>query len=237
MTKSKLNLKRPKVENMVEIVAEKLHSKAELKQKIYANLKEFFKILKIEASQINTELTAKTQDCNPKISVAFNDVSDFEFRITAGGDTIVAVMQSNIILLDPEHAFLKRKYFKENPPYFGQIVLYNFLEDSFRYNRMNDYGYLIGRIFIDANNRLFAEGDRQVHYCFDDPDNAFMTNENARLLLLKGISAMIDNDLMAPEFQHVQVITLAQKENYTITEARGQKIGFQANYNAERDIL
>jgi len=232
MTKSKLISKIPKDEDMLEIVSQKLHVKAELKQKIYANLKEFFRILKIEAQQINSELTEKTADCNPKISTAFNDLSEFEFRITTGGDTLVAVMQSNIIQLDPEHVFLKRKYFKENAPYFGQIVLYNFLEDSFRYKRLDDYGYLIGRIFIDANNRLFAEGDRQVHYCFDDPDNAFMTNKNARLILLKAISAMIDNDLMAPDFQLVQVITLAQKENYTITEARGQKIGFQASFNA-----
>ena len=231
MTNSKVISSFPKGENMVEVVVEKLQNKAQLKQKIYANLKEFFKILKIEATQINLELSSKTKDYSPQVSVAFSDVSDFEFKLNAGGDTLVAVMQSNIIQLNPEHPFLKRKYFRENTPYFGQIVLYNFMEDSFRYNRMNDYGYLIGRIFIDANNRLFAEGDRQVHYCFDDPDNAFMTNENARLILLKAISAMIDNDLMAPEFQQVQVITLAQKENYTITEARGQKIGFQASYN------
>ncbi len=234
MAKSKLPPTTAKEENMVEIVVEKLHSKAELKQKIYANLLEFFKVLKIEASQINLELTSKTKDFSPKVSIGYKDLSTFEFKLNAGGDTLVAVMQSNIIQLNPQHPFLKRRYFKENPPYFGQIVLYNFLEDSFRYNRMDDYGYLIGRIFIDANNRLFAEGDRQLHYCFDDPDNAFMTDQNARLILMKAISAVIDNDLMAPDFQQVQVITLAQKENFTVTQSRGQKIGFQANFDADK---
>ena len=41
--------------------------------------------------------------------------------------------------------------------YCGVINMYNFLSDSFKYNRENDLGYLIGRMFINKEN-TFVEG-------------------------------------------------------------------------------
>ena len=45
---------------------------------------------------------------------------------------------------------MNTSYVKEdkNRSYCGVIHLYNFLADSFKYNRLNDVGYLIGRVFI-----------------------------------------------------------------------------------------
>ena len=140
------------------------------------------------------------------------------------------MMQSNIISLQEGHHLLKHKYFDTKQPYLGQILLYNFMEDTFRFNRMNDPGYLIGRLFLNVEGQLFLEGDRQLHYAFPENQKVYATRETARLILWKALSATIDNDLMAPDYQAIQLITYEMKQNFTLTESRGRKIGFQSNW-------
>lgn len=211
-------------------LAEKLHDKAELKQKIYKKLQEFYAVLKEESIATANSLFAAVKDCQPKVQVSYEDNPPFEFRITAGGDALVAVMQSNIISLQEGHHLLKHKYFDTKQPYLGQILLYNFMEDTFRFNRMNDPGYLIGRLFLNVEGQLFLEGDRQLHYAFPENQKVYATRETARLILWKALSATIDNDLMAPDYQAIQLITYEMKQNFTLTESRGRKIGFQSNW-------
>ena len=55
-------------------------------------------------------------------------------------------------------------YPEENPNrgFCGLIHIYNFLNDSFKYNRVHDLGYLIGRIFINHENHFMVQGKRQL---------------------------------------------------------------------------
>ena len=45
--------------------------------------------------------------------------------------------------------------------YSGIINIYNFLTDSFKYDRIDDLGYLVGRLFINRHSHYFVEGKRQ----------------------------------------------------------------------------
>ena len=222
--------KQGKSEDAFNQLAKKLHDKAEIKQKIYENLKGFFALLKEEAFETSKRLYEEIKDCKPKVTVGYEDNPPFEFRLTAGGDALVAVMQSNIIALQAEHHLYKHKQFDAKQPYLGQILLYNFLEDTFRFSRMNDPGYLIGRIFINLEGQLFIEGDRQLQYTFPEREQVHASKETAQLILWKALSATIDNDLLAPDFQAIQLITFAMKQDFTLTESRGRKIGFQLNW-------
>jgi hypothetical protein len=207
-------------------ISDKLHSKAETKQKIWHNLQAYFEILKAEAQKITEEVKKCTSDCQPAVSVGYLDNPPFEFRLNTGGDTLVALMQSNVISLPEWHHLLARKSFPKSIPYLGQILLYNFMEDSFRYGRLSDPGYLVGRIFINVENQIFVEGERNLHYVFGTkPVKADAST--AKTILLKSIVAMIDNDLIAPQYPEIQLITLEQKEDFTLSESRGQKIGFR----------
>ena len=42
--------------------------------------------------------------------------------------------------------------------YCGVINIYNFLSDSFKFNRKDDEGYLIGRMYVNAEGHYFVEG-------------------------------------------------------------------------------
>ena len=55
----------------------------------------------------------------------------------------------------------KQKYVKEDKmrSFCGVIHVYNFLNDSFKYNRLNDVGNLVARIFVNKDKHFFVEGE------------------------------------------------------------------------------
>jgi hypothetical protein len=49
--------------------------------------------------------------------------------------------------------------------YFGVVNVYNFLSDSFRYNRERDLGYLVARIFLNKEGHFFVQGSANWASC------------------------------------------------------------------------
>src|SRR5574340_1141800 len=56
---------------------------------------------------------------------------------------------TNVFEFDTRHLVWKTSYVKEKATrsFCRMINVYNFLPDSFKYNRANDLGYLVARIF------------------------------------------------------------------------------------------
>ena len=83
-------------------------------------------------------------------------------------------MHSNVFEFDKNHGIWKISYVENNDmnSYCGIINIYNFLSDSFKYDRLDDLGYLIGRIFINKDNHYFVEGKRQLGFLYNDFGNA-----------------------------------------------------------------
>ena len=80
-----------------------------------------------------------------KRQVEYTDQGALSARLKAAGDTVIFTMHSNVFLLDQSNSLWKTSYLTDDNTrgYFGVINIYNFLSDSFVYDRERDLGYLV----------------------------------------------------------------------------------------------
>ena len=216
--------------NPVEYLKSRLNSKARLKQKVWKTTIQFFLGLKTEAEKLVAEIKDSNENDN-EIIFEIRYISEFEFHVYCGSDLIVYTLQTNIVTFDPSHYLMQNKYIQqsEDLPFFGQIMIYDFMADSLRYNRMEDTGYLLSRILINSENHFMIEGVRGLHYLFDGIDKAIGSEENYSLLIKKSLAVAVDSDLLAPDFSQVQFVTLGVRMKGDKELGHGKKIGFQLN--------
>lgn len=212
----------------VEYLKSRLNSKAHLKQNIWKNSIVFFNGLKIEAEKLVAELQEQTKD-DDTIMIEIRHVSAFEFHIYCGSDLVVFALQTNIVTFDSSHHLMQNKYIQQGEEFafFGQIMIYDFMADSLRYNRMEDTGYLLGRVLINNENHFMIEGVRALFYLFEGIDKVVGSEENYSLLIKKSLAIAVDSDLLAPDFSQVQFVTLGVRMKRDKELGHGKKIGFQ----------
>ena len=87
------------------------------------------------------------------MKLEYIDRGKFDAEMRMAGDVLFFSMHSNIFEFDRDHSVWKLSYVEEDKmrSYCGIINVYNFLSDSFKYNRFDDLGYLIGRIFVNKD--------------------------------------------------------------------------------------
>ena len=119
-------------------------------------------------------------------------------------------MYSNIFDFPSTHEIFKSKYVKQDKSrsFCGVINIYNFLSDSLKYNRLNDEGVLIGRVFINKEKKFFVEGDEDLGALFKD----FSKKEiNANLLdqiIDVCMVFTLNFDLCSPNFNDVRLVSV-----------------------------
>ncbi len=140
-------------------ISELLSRKSAAKQLAYKTTLEVFREMKLVMSELEGEINPHISDA-PGVKINYYDKGDFEAHFKFSGDTIIAMMHTNIFDFDENHFISKTKYIKEDPlrEYCGMIQVYNFLSDSIRYNREQDSGYLIARMFINKEHHFFIGG-------------------------------------------------------------------------------
>ncbi len=218
-----------------ENIAEILLTKSTIKQKTYKNICKAFKQLKKEAKHLIGELSEKTTQRHEDIKLEVETISDQEFHIRIAGDLLVFVLHTNIITLPPDYEFNKSEYVVNQPlrKYLGQINVYNFMADSFEFNRLNDPGYLLARLLINYENHFIVEGDRQVGFMFETVSAKPLENVDLNILNKLIIAQAAENDLLAPPFPKIRNITVREKIEKTQSLGAGSKIGFQMSYQNE----
>jgi len=150
---------------------EALIIKSTEKQKVYQNTKKTFTILKKVLKKLEEEYLSVVKDKVPAaVLPKFKDRGPFEAEFKIGGDLLIFSMHSNVFEFDDKHPVWKTKYLEEDSmrSYCGTINIYNFLADSFKYNRNNDLGYLVARIFVNKDNHFFVEGKNQTEETVKD---------------------------------------------------------------------
>ncbi|HPG73514.1 MAG TPA: hypothetical protein PLM49_04425 [Bacteroidales bacterium] len=127
-----------------------LKEKSVTKQIVYDQTKNTFKILKTVLQNIVDEYNENLKDADERVLFEYRDRGIFEAEIKAAGDLLIFNMHSNIFEFDYGHPIWRNPDAKNNPlkTYSGIISIFNFLADSFKYQRLDDMGYLIGRVFI-----------------------------------------------------------------------------------------
>lgn len=212
-------------------IVETLTSKSLLKQQIYDNTCAAFRLLKAELLRITEDLNRKLAGEDPRILLRFVDHGEFTAELKVAGDILVFSMHTNIFQFDRDHEIWKTAYIQDDPSagYSGVINLYNFLADSFRYNRTEDLGYLVARIFVNKNNHFFVQGKRQSGFNYTTLGENVLDEKYIRDIVRASIQYCLDFDLLVPPYEAVKLISVAQIHQ-TISDSKmttGKRLGFQ----------
>jgi hypothetical protein len=212
---------------MINNILKKLQTTSKLKYNLFELTETLFRQLETICFEISSEIQQANKEDKP-VPVKLEKINDFEFTFRIGGDVLVFILQSNIVRLPDDTYLSKSKYLKEDNSlkYFGQILIYNFISDTITYGRLDDPGYLIGRILLNRENKFFLEGDRKIVYSFPELRDNPVTIEKMRSLVEQLVISALDNDLLAPAFQDIMLITYHQKLEHTSSMGNIKKIGF-----------
>ena len=142
-------------------------------------------------------------------------------------------MHSNVFEFDNKHPVLNSSYIQDDPlrSYCGMINIYNFLADSFRYNRERDIGYLVARIFINKDNHFFVEGKRQTEENVKSFAVDTISPGLLRQIIETAIRYCIEFDLLVPPYDQVKLATVEQMQEKIIHSKMitGKRLGFVFN--------
>jgi hypothetical protein len=212
-----------------------LESKSAAKQLTYRLLLDCFKLLAKESKRVVSELKNKVKLGDEDVTIDFQEVHEHEFQVKLAGDLLVFVLHTNIVTFDEAHPVMQEPYIaeKEVNRYFGQIMIYNFMSDSVKFNRVNDPGYLVARLLINHEGRYVIEGEGRLGALFNKISSEPITESELNVLVKIALTIAIENDLMAPAFTDVRFITLYQKMEKTQELGGGQKIGFRMSYQSK----
>jgi hypothetical protein len=189
-----------------------LIEKATLKQDVYNNTLEALNLLKGGMEELVFQYNKIESEKAKKIPFVFRDRSEFEAELKFAGDTLVFMMHTNVFEMPRDHEVMKTPYVKEDSDrsYCGIINIFNFLSDSFKYNRINDVGYLIGRIFINKDMHYFIEGKREIGFLYESFTNAKMTKKMALEIIESAVLYTINFDLLTPPYNNIKEVTVQE---------------------------
>lgn len=211
---------------MISKILEKLQTTTKLKLNLLEETQKVFDDCLAICEQLALDLRVEE---SKNIPIKVERINEYEFIFRIGADVLVFILQSNVVRLPDETYLCKSKYLKDDVTlrFFGQILIYNFLADTITYGRLDDPGYLICRILINRERKFFIEGDRKIVYSFPELKENPLSHEKLRTLVELLTEAALDNDLLAPAFQDIMLITYNQKLEHTSSMGNPQKIGFE----------
>ena len=187
--------------NATSLIKEVLLTKGSIKQDVYSTIKQVFGWLGEVLEELAVELKDITQQ-DQRIELEFKKVSETEYHFICAGDYLVFQMHTNVFKFQPNHGVYKTSYVSQDElrAYCGMIYMYNFLSDSLRYNRLNDVGYLNGRIFVNQEYHYMVEGKRQLGFLYNNFSAAVLTKEELANIIKSAVLYSIDFDIaMCPE--------------------------------------
>ena len=146
-------------------------------------------------------------------------------------------MHSNVFDFPANHSMRKTKYIKEDQlrSFCGVIHVYEFLSDSLKYNRVNDSGYLIARIFINKDKHFFVEGDNEVGFLFNNFINEEINIDQINKIIDVLMMYSLNFDLQTPNFNDVrevfihQILDMSNNQKIRTAKRMGYKFSFETN--------
>lgn len=213
-------------------ICQLLIEKGELKQQIYTSTLESMELFKECAKEFKDYYEDNFEEEHPRVGVEFNGKNLHEFKLRFAGDVLIFLMHTNIFEFPRDHEVMKTPYIKEDKSrsYCGVIHIFNFLADSFRYNRINDSGYMIGRIFINKDKHFYVEGKRELASVLNNFNNRELDKAAVTEILQSAIQYTINFDLLVPEYSNlveISVDDILQIEDQNMILKTGKRLGFR----------
>ncbi len=211
-------------------ILETISKKSKLKQHVFDNTLNVLNMMKDVLQEMAISYNSNLKETFNRNVVVYKDLSNFQAELKVAGDILVFKMHSNVFEFDREHGVWKISYVMNNElsTYSGIISIYNFLADSFTYNRTEDLGYLIGRIFINKDLHYFVEGKRQMGFLYNDFGNSVITKEGLKSIIETAVAYALEFDLLVPPYDDVKIISVEQIQESRINSQlkTGKRLGF-----------
>lgn len=208
-----------------------LKNKSVLKQDVFHNTIAQFNSLKEVLKNTIQELTEKFGNTDSRVTFEYRDRGAFQCEIKVAGDLLIFQMHTNVFQFENDSSFWQTGYLRENPAnsYVGTINVYNFLSDSFRYDRTADVGYLLARVFINKENHFVVQGKKQLGVMFNDIVASNFNAENQTKFVEQVILYALNFDLLIPPYENLHQITVEEMQdiNHSGSLATGKRMGFQ----------
>jgi len=217
------------MEESRKVIRDILVQKAGLKQDIFQDTKNHFERFKKHLLEEIGALRASIEDSRIRLNVEYK--GEFQIQVYIGSDVLVFQMHTNVFRLPDQHEAWQTDYLKEDKSrgYFGIINVYNFLAESYLKNRVNDLGYLIGRIFINKDEHFMVEGKGQLGFLFRDLTNSVLTDPILTNIIHVSFSYALEFDLLTPPYEIVSKVTVFQMHEIEANSqmSTGKRLGFK----------
>jgi hypothetical protein len=207
-----------------------LSEKSVMKQDVYSNtiavFNEFKEILKEKAEELSDQILK----VDKRVNIYFKEMSLQSVQLKIAGDILDFQMHSNVFEFDRSHPMFKTGYIRNNElnSYCGIISVYNFLADSYKYNRLNDLGYLIARIFINREKKFFVETRTQIGYRYHNFSAEPISKAQMTDIVNELIIYSITFDLFTPPYDSVKQVTVFEMQEKSSSSAlrTGKRLGY-----------
>lgn len=207
-----------------------LTEKSVMKQDVFSNTIAVFNSLKDILKEKAEELTSTISNIDKRVVINYKDINLQAMQFKVAGDMLDFNMHSNVFEFDHSHPMFKTSYIKNNTynSFCGVISVYNFLADSYKYNRVNDLGYLIARIFINKDKRFLIETRTQIGYKYSSFSEQEISKDDIMTIVNELVIFAISFDLHVPPYEAVkQVSVLEMQEKSSSSVLRtGKRLGY-----------
>ena len=194
-------------------ILETIVSKSTLKQKVFDNTFATFNDLKETLLEMASEMDDQLDGLlDRRVRLEYRDRGKFEAQIQVANDLLIFQMHTDVFEFEPNHVIWQNPYVQtdRDNSYCGVINIYNYLSDSFKFNRNADEGYLIGRIFINREKCYFVEGKQQTSMRPMQFGKAEIDSEALVRILESAIYYALHFDLLLPSYDDNKRVTVDQ---------------------------
>ena len=220
-----------------ESLKDLVFDKSDLKQQVYCATKETFELFRTITRELMSLFEDQAHKEGRNVHFSFTDHGDFEFEAKFAGDVLVFVMHTNVFEFSRDHQVMKSPYIREDKrrSYCGVIRIYNFLADSFVYNRDQDLGYMIGRVFVNNEKHYFIEGKRELGMLYNNFNTSLITNESVQSMVASAIEYTTNFDLLTPPYDEVKLVSVGEMRSDLDKKSlvTGKRLGFR--FQADTD--
>jgi hypothetical protein len=216
-----------------ETILKLLSEKSVMKQDVFSNTFAVFNLLKEVLKDRADDLDGEFHKIDKRVTIMFKDTGSQSLQLKVAGDMLDFHMHTNVFEFDRSHPMFKTGYIRSNElnSFCGIIYVYNFLADSFKYNRSNDLGYLIARIFVNREQKFFIETKTQIGYKYlnfsAEPINKEILKDIVNELIIFALSF----DLYTPPYDAVKSVTVMEiQEKQGANSLRtGKRLGYMGS--------
>lgn len=196
-----------------ETILQTIVRKSTLKQHVFDSTFSAFNLLKETLLEMASELDdALDGKLDRRVRLEYRDRGKFEAQLQVASDILIFQMQTDVFDFESSHPVWQNAYVadcRENG-YVGMVNIYNFLSDSFKFNRNADEGYLIGRLFINHERCYFVEGKGHFSRSAEQFGTTELNRDTLITMLEEAIACALEFDPYAPPYEEYMRVKVDQ---------------------------